>query len=54
MDGQSPQLRISASFGVASLESGDQAFDTLFSRADRALYCAKQQGRDCIFAWPGG
>ncbi|ADU98633.1 diguanylate cyclase [Alicycliphilus denitrificans] len=54
VDGQSPQLRISASFGVASLESGDQAFDTLFSRADRALYCAKQQGRDCIFAWPGG
>ncbi|MDE2416094.1 MAG: diguanylate cyclase, partial [Comamonadaceae bacterium] len=38
LDDQSPQLRISASFGVAGLAPGDQSFDALFARADRALY----------------
>ncbi|WP_051246955.1 sensor domain-containing diguanylate cyclase [Thermomonas fusca] len=41
-----PALTITASFGVACVEPSDPSFDTLFSRADRALYTAKQQGRD--------
>ncbi|WP_269532994.1 GGDEF domain-containing protein [Chitinimonas sp. BJYL2] len=43
-----PELRISASFGVASLVDTDQRFDTLFSRADHALYEAKLQGRNRV------
>lgn len=37
-----PELRITASLGVASLRRDDLSFDALFSRADRALYIAKQ------------
>ncbi|MBS0291286.1 MAG: diguanylate cyclase [Proteobacteria bacterium] len=48
LDDQGQRLRVSASFGVASLGAGDEDFDALFARADRALYGAKQQGRDRI------
>lgn len=41
-----PALAITASFGVACVEPADPGFGTVFSRADRALYAAKQQGRD--------
>lgn len=41
-----PELRITASFGIAGLGAGDANFGALFSRADRALYAAKQAGRD--------
>ncbi|MBS0382536.1 MAG: diguanylate cyclase [Proteobacteria bacterium] len=41
-----PALRVTASFGVASQSAEDRRFEDLFSRADRALYLAKQQGRD--------
>ncbi|MBV2209753.1 MAG: sensor domain-containing diguanylate cyclase [Thermomonas sp.] len=41
-----PSLHISASFGVTCLNEMDTGFDTLFSRADRALYAAKEKGRD--------
>ena len=41
-----PALTITASFGIACVEASDRSFDTVFSRADRALYAAKQQGRD--------
>lgn len=41
-----PALRMTASFGVSGIGAGDPHFGTLFSRADRALYTAKQQGRD--------
>jgi len=40
------ELRISASFGVAGLCDTDERFETLYSRADLALYAAKQQGRN--------
>lgn len=40
------ELRISASFGVAGLCDSDERFETLYSRADLALYAAKQQGRN--------
>ncbi|MBS0463883.1 MAG: diguanylate cyclase [Proteobacteria bacterium] len=39
-------LHLSA--GVASLRAGDDGFEQLFARADRALYAAKRQGRDRV------
>ncbi len=41
-----PALAITASFGIACVEPSDPSFDTVFSRADRALYAAKLLGRD--------
>lgn len=38
---------ITVSIGLASLQDGDDA-DTLFSRADKALYEAKSDGRNCV------
>lgn len=47
VDMEHPALHISASFGVTSLVPADPCFETLLSRADHALYAAKQQGRNC-------
>ncbi len=46
-------LHLTASFGVASSEPGAECFDldTLLSRADQALYAAKDAGRNCVRAW---
>jgi len=41
-----PALRVTASFGVTDMDVADAHFGPLFSRADRALYAAKQQGRN--------
>ena len=41
-----PALGITASFGITCVEPVDPGFSTVFSRADRALYTAKQQGRN--------
>ena len=38
---------LTVSIGVASFEAGD-TLDSLFTRADRALYAAKDQGRDRV------
>ncbi|VEE64481.1 Stalked cell differentiation-controlling protein [Shewanella putrefaciens] len=38
---------ITVSIGLASLQKGDDA-ETLFSRADKALYEAKSDGRNCV------
>ena len=43
---EQPQLCATASFGVTSMAAHDPHFNALFSRADRALYAAKQQGRN--------
>jgi diguanylate cyclase (GGDEF)-like protein len=40
-------VRVTASFGVAAAERGE-AWEALFSRADRALYEAKTAGRDRV------
>ena len=46
-------LRVSASFGVATRLAGE-SFTAFIERADRALYRAKHEGRDCIrLANPG-
>ncbi|MGM0434722.1 MAG: GGDEF domain-containing protein [Pseudomonadota bacterium] len=39
----------SASFGVSSLRPDDHGIDDLMARADRALYRAKQAGRNCVY-----
>ena len=41
------QTRISASFGVAQFEAGD-SLESLFHRADNALYQAKESGRNRV------
>jgi len=41
------ELQVSASFGIAARTYGE-AFTSLMERADRALYLAKSDGRDCI------
>lgn len=46
-NGNAP-VRFSASIGVASLGPDDTDFSTLLQRADRALYAAKQGGRNRV------
>ncbi len=46
VDPDNPELRITASFGVATLRADDRRFGSLYSRADHGLYSAKQQGRN--------
>ncbi len=45
--GQDQALRVTASFGVADLQPGDD-IEGLLARADRALYAAKRGGRDRV------
>lgn len=47
-----PQLRITASFGVTDMGPADASFDAIFSRADRALYAAKEAGRNRVCLLP--
>ena len=42
------QFGITASFGVAQIRSGDASIDACLVRADKALYAAKQAGRDRV------
>ncbi|WP_394726841.1 GGDEF domain-containing protein [Altererythrobacter sp. GH1-8] len=48
-DGISPDVRLTASFGIASARS-NEGFGKLFARADAALYRAKEAGRNRVFA----
>ncbi|MDO5610359.1 MAG: diguanylate cyclase [Pseudomonadota bacterium] len=43
-----PELKISASFGVTTLDKADNSAESVIARADRALYRAKQNGRDRV------
>lgn len=47
-------LRITASFGAATLEAGSTGVDALLERADQAMYQAKTAGRNCCRIWQGG
>lgn len=42
------QLRVTASVGIATLERKDDTPETLFKRADTALYTAKRNGRNRV------
>ena len=44
------KIRFSVSIGVTSFISGDKGLDKLLSRADRALYEAKNNGRNQVIA----
>ncbi|MCR8923870.1 diguanylate cyclase [Dasania sp. GY-MA-18] len=41
-------IEITASFGVTTLKENEQDFSSLFSRADEAVYEAKESGRNCV------
>lgn len=46
---------VTASLGVATIPAGESwDADILVDRADRALYAAKQAGRDRVCVWEGG
>ncbi len=51
LDGEQP-LRFTTSIGVAHLRMGDESFDQLLTRADAALYMAKNTGRNRVCADP--
>ncbi len=48
---QAPRAMLSASFGIAEIESGDAQLDDMVARADRALYDAKKGGKDRVAIW---
>jgi diguanylate cyclase (GGDEF)-like protein len=48
-DESQPDLRVTASFGIATSRSGDSA-DDIVKRCDLALYRAKSEGRDRVVA----
>ncbi|MEI6875438.1 MAG: diguanylate cyclase, partial [Spirochaetota bacterium] len=48
-----PELRISCSIGLAHFPSAATTALELKERADKALYLAKEAGRDRAIAWPG-
>lgn len=51
VQGKSGSVKVSASFGVASLDLSVTDIDGLLARADTALYQAKNAGRNTCIAW---
>jgi diguanylate cyclase (GGDEF)-like protein len=45
------QIRLTASFGIATYPHHAQNIDDLLSRADQALYLSKQSGRNKVTTW---
>lgn len=50
VDYDTARLAFTASLGIATLDKEDEDFEALLRRADRALYTAKQTGRDRTIA----
>ncbi|MFK7975505.1 MAG: EAL domain-containing protein, partial [Halioglobus sp.] len=44
-------IRITASIGLCSIESESNSKDDLLNKADRALYLAKESGRNKVLVW---
>jgi diguanylate cyclase (GGDEF)-like protein len=42
------EIHVTASFGIAELQSDNEGFEHLLARADEAVYLAKEKGRNCI------
>lgn len=51
--GSRPPIKVSASFGVATLDPGRDDLETVLLKADEALYEAKRSGRNMALAWRG-
>ncbi|MBJ3785716.1 GGDEF domain-containing protein [Devosia sediminis] len=51
--GSRPPIRVSASFGVATLDPGRDDLESVLLKADEALYEAKRAGRNLTMAWRG-
>lgn len=49
----SGSIEVRASFGVATIDA-HESLETLFKRADNALYEAKRQNRNCVVTAPFG
>jgi diguanylate cyclase (GGDEF)-like protein len=49
-----PELGISCSIGIAHFPAAGASGEELKEKADKALYQAKEAGRDRAVAWPGG
>lgn len=47
----SAKIKLTASFGIASSHN-DIDMDELFKEADKALYCAKNSGRNQVYYSP--
>jgi two-component system cell cycle response regulator len=48
--GDNKSVRVTASVGIGTLENSDDTPETMFKRADNALYTAKRQGRNRVVA----
>ncbi len=48
--GSDKSIRVTASVGVSTLERGDDTPESIFKRADLALYAAKRRGRNRVAA----
>ncbi len=48
------QLTITASLGIAIIDNDDTTVAYLVNRADKALYRAKEAGRNQVVSWPAG
>ena len=48
---QGKEIPVSASFGIAVLDPVNDDWESLLRRADRALYRAKERGRDRVEVW---
>ena len=46
-------IHLTASFGLAQWRSSDKTVENLLARADEALYCAKENGRNAIYCHNG-
>ncbi|MDX1735304.1 MAG: diguanylate cyclase, partial [Halioglobus sp.] len=46
-------LRVTASFGIAALDDTVDSKEALINNADRALYLAKESGRNKVSVWEG-
>ena len=48
------ELKVTSSFGLSTLSSTTQNLATLIDQADKALYAAKNGGRNCVKVWGEG
>ncbi|WP_432470591.1 EAL domain-containing protein [Amphritea sp. HPY] len=49
----SEALEITSSFGVATLMEASESYSMMLEQADKALYSAKEQGRNRVVIWSG-